>query len=169
MTPRRKVAKDETLRVRIPSAVLAAFDKHCGSLQLSRSERLRQLVERSIAEDVPVSSRGGARRLRRVRRCVCCSAFVRNGFTCKTCRSTITDSIVVGGMVVPIPYLHRQGMVLRPDVRDSRWSDAEAITLDAFAPVVAIVYEVLSGDPSFEMTDLDDIADLLSMAVSLRN
>jgi len=46
--------------------------------------------------------------------------------------------------------------------------DAEAITLEAFSPIVAIVYERLTGDPSLEMTDLDDVADLLTMAASLR-
>jgi hypothetical protein len=58
--------------------------------------------------------------------------------------------------------------VSRPDKRDPRWHDAEAVVLDAYAPVVAIVYEALTGEDALEMTDLDDVADLLAMAASLR-
>ena len=106
--------------------------------------------------------------MRRLRRCVSCGAFVRHGFTCKTCRVSAADSIVVGGVAVPLPLLPRRPFSARPDLRDPRWMDAEAITLEAFSPIVAIVYERLTGDPSLEMTDLDDVADLLTMAASLR-
>lgn len=157
------------LRVRVPQRVMDAFTDSCRRDGVTTSERLRQLVERDIAESTDARPRIFARRLRRIRRCICCGAFVRNGYTCKTCRIALVDVIDIGGNLGPIPFLPRPDLPLRPDVRDGRWPDAEAVVLDAFAPVVAIVYEAITGESSFETTDLDDIADLLAMAASLRD
>jgi hypothetical protein len=148
--------------------LIDAFDANCARLGVSRSERVRQLLERDIASTRTDGGRRVGRRLRRLRRCVSCSAFVRHGYTCKTCRSTLADSVVIAGQVFPLPDLPRQRLVSRPDARDPRWHDAEAVVLDAYAPIVAIVYEALTGEDSLEMTDLDDIADLLAMATTLR-
>ncbi len=153
----------------MPQQVIDLLDAKCASLKVSRSERVRQLVERDILTDAKPRPNRLSRRLRRLRRCVTCSAFVRNGYTCKTCRITLVDSVSLGGRTVALPYLPRPGLQARPDVRDPAWAHAEAIVLDAYAPVVAIVYEAVSGEDSYEMTDLDDIADLLAMAASFSN
>lgn len=164
-----KVATAAVLRVRMPKELIEAFDARCRRLRVSRSERVRQLIEReALTVDGPGVGKV-ARRLRRLRRCVCCGAFVRRGYTCKTCREGLVDSVVIAGQVFPLPELPRRALASRPDLRDPRWDDAEAVVLDAYAPLVAIVYEALTGEDSLEMTDLDDIADLLAMAASLRN
>lgn len=157
------------LRVRMPQQLIAAFDANCARLGVSRSERVRQLLERDVQSEPRTGLARLARRLRRLRRCVCCGAFVRQGYTCRTCRVTLTDSVVIAGQAFPLPELPRRPIASRPDVRDPRWHDAEAVVLDAYAPVVAIVYEALTGEDSLEMTDLDDVADLLAMAATLRN
>lgn len=163
-----KVATASMLRVRMPQELIDAFDARCRRLGIGRSERVRQLIERD-AQTIDGPGIGKvARRLRRLRRCVCCGAFVRHGFTCKTCRDGLIDSVVIAGQVFPLPELPRRALASRPDTRDPRWDDAEAVVLDAYAPLVAIIYEALTGEDSLEMTDLDDIADLLAMAASLR-
>lgn len=149
--------------------LIDAFDAHCHRIGVNRSERVRQLVERDTLTGQPPGTRRVGRRLRRLRRCASCGAFVRNGFTCRTCRTTIIDSVVIAGQVFPLPTTPRRPINARPDVRDPRWDDAEAVVLDAYAPLVAIIYEALTGEDSLEMTDLDDIADLLAMAATLRN
>lgn len=164
-----KVAKPSMLRVRMPQQVIDALDEKCKHLKVSRSERVRQLLERDILEEVRPARHRYARRLRRLRRCISCSAFVRNGYTCRTCRVNLIDSVVIDGQVFPLPHLPRRPVAARPDMRDPRWEDAEAVVLDAYAPVVAIIYEAITGEDSLEMTDLDDIADLLTMAATLRN
>lgn len=164
-----KVTTASMLRVRMPQELIDAFDARCKRLRVSRSERVRQLIEReAMTMDGPGNGKV-ARRLRRLRRCVSCGAFVRLGYTCKICRETLIDSVVIAGQVFPLPELPRRALASRPDTRDPRWDDAEAVILDAYAPLVGIVYEALTGEDSLEMTDLDDIADLLAMAASLRN
>lgn len=154
--------------MRCPQAVLDRFDAEARRRRMTRSELLRQVIEREVLNAPPrAETPRSIRRLRRLRRCVSCSAFVRNGYTCKSCRRAGSDSVVIAGLPVPLPHLTRAPLVARPDVRDPAWLDAEAIVLDAFAPVVAIVYEFLSQSDTYEMTDLDDVADLLSMAASL--
>jgi len=133
----------------------------------NRSELIRLLIEREVADLGRPSGKVHSRRLRRLRRCVSCTAFVRNGYTCKTCRVFPGDTLVIDGRKVPSPTLPRHPMPLRPDLRDPRWAEAEAVVLDAYAPIVGMVYERLTGADSFEMTDLDDVADLLAMAGSL--
>lgn len=162
----RKTPNDADLRVRCPKRLVEEFERAAKLQGVTRSELLRRLVEREVASTAKPGTRRTSRRRRRLRRCVTCSAFVRNSYTCRYCRPVLGDSILVAGNVVPIPSLDRDRLPLRPDLRDSRWADAEAAVLDAFAPVVAIVYEVLSQDDALEVTDLDEIADILAMAAS---
>lgn len=164
-----KVTTASVLRARMPQQLIDAFDANCKRLGVVRSERVRQLIERDVQTEQPIGTRRVGRRLRRLRRCASCGAFVRNGYTCRVCRTTIIDSVVIGGQVFPLPTTPRRSVQSRPDMRDPRWDDAEAVVLDAYAPLVAIIYEALTGEDSLEMTDLDDIADLLAMAASLRN
>lgn len=163
----RKTPNDADLRVRCPARLVAEFEASAKRQGTTRSELLRRLVEREVANTAPPGRRRTSRRRRRLRRCISCNAFVRNSYTCRYCRPVLGDSILVAGNVVPIPSLDRTPMPVRPDLRDPRWADAESAVLDAFAPVVAIVYEVLSQDSALEVTDLDEIADILAMAASI--
>lgn len=160
---------DADIRVRVPRAYIDLLDKQAAKVGLSRSEWLRQLVERALNEKVREQAPRRLRRFRRLRRCISCGAFVRNSYTCRMCRTTMTDRVVLGGAVVPNPLLPREGFRTRPDIRDPRWHQAEAVVLDAFAPVVAVMYEIISGVDSYEPTDLDEIADLLTVAASLQH
>lgn len=167
MTARRNVTKDADIRLRVPSKIKDEFARVAARLQTTPSELMRRLMEAEIATYRSIPLRPTARRLRRLRRCLSCGAFVRSGYTCKLCRPPLGDRILFGGAELPVPSIQLNPLPLRPDVRDPSWAEAEAVVLDAYAPIVALVYECLSGNPSFEMTDLDDIADLLTMAASI--
>lgn len=160
---------DADIRVRVPRAYIDILDRQAKKLGLSRSERLRQVVERAVAEEVRDKVSNRVRRFRRLRRCISCGAFVRNSYTCAMCRAHGVDQLVIGGVAVPNPLLPREDIRSRPDIRDPRWHGAEALVLDAFAPVTAILYELMSGQDSYEPTDLNEIADLLRVAASLQD
>lgn len=163
-----KVPKDSALTLRVPTKLLRLIDKAADRRNVNRSEIVRQAVERLAMDEqsMNVLKRAWVRR-KIVRRCMICSAFVQAGFTCRTCRTTRWDSIVVEGNVVPIPSMLPIPVTARPDMRDTRWQTAEQVVLDAFSPLVATVYELLTTSDSLEPTNLDEVRELLVLAASL--
>jgi len=163
-----KVSKDLVVGIKVPAKLLELVDDAARRRGTNRSELVRQAVQRLAMDEqrIEVRKRAWIRRAI-VRRCMICRAFVRSGFTCQTCRTVRWDSIVVDGNVVPIPSMLPIPVTARPDVRDSRWQTAEQVVLDAFSPLVATVYELLTTSDSYEPTNLDEVRDLLVLAASL--
>lgn len=153
----------------MPRQLAEQFDEVVKTEGVTKSEFLRGVIEREVLEARQVPGRKYPRYYRRLRlrRCISCGAFVRRGYTCKTCRLAAPDRVIVSGVVVPNPLLPRPRLHARPDVRDPKWVDAEAVILEALSPLVGIVYEYISGADALEVTDLDDVADVLAMASSL--
>lgn len=168
MAKASKVSKDATVTLRLPAKLLNYVDMAAKRRHMSRAELARQALEQLAMDELSMNSQRRAW-IRRsiVRRCMICRAFVRSGFTCRTCRTMRWDSIVVEGNVVPIPSLTPFPVSARPDMRDSRWQTAEQVVLDAFSPLTAVVYELLTTNNSYEPTNLDEVRDLLVLAASI--
>lgn len=169
MPSRSNVAKDSGFTIRMPSQLVVEIEKLAVRRNMKRSELIRQLIEREIVDNQrDIWVRRAWIRQKVVRRCFVCTAFVRTGYTCATCRTSRWDQIVVDGNVVPIPSMLPMPLSARPDLRDNAWQTAEQVVLDAFAPVVGIIYELITKNDCLEPTNLDEIADLLDLATSIK-
>jgi predicted transcriptional regulator len=168
MSKASKVPNRATVTLRISTKLMNYVDMAATRRHMSRAELARQALEQLAMDEMSMNSqRRSWIRRSIVRRCMICRAFVRSGFTCRTCRMTRWDSLVVEGNVVPIPSMTPFPVSARPDMRDSRWQIAEQVVLDAFSPLTGTIYELLTTNNSYEPTNLDEVRDLLVLAASI--